>query len=132
MKLKTETGRSIRNPSTDEISIALNSIDGDKCHFASLRVNEMTYVQTSGDPNQGFSLEYQTGSVDRHYIATDEKLKMEEIEKAFLAYSKGDDSWINDHDWIKLDLLTRKRKIYAIITLAVIISGYLIIDKIMG
>ena len=132
MKLETEAGRTKRNPTPEEISKALSSIDGKKCNFAILGIDDMTYVQTSGAPNLGYSLEYQTGSVDEHYMASDQELRIEDVEKAFLAYSNGNMSWIDDHEWTKLDLLPRKRRMYVFITIAALIFGYLIIDKTLG
>ena len=46
---------------------ALDRLTSDGDSFAILSQNDMTYIQTSGDLELGFILEYQNGSTAEHY-----------------------------------------------------------------
>lgn len=104
MKFETELAGISENPTEEQILTGLDSIDGDECNFAILSSDDMTYVQTAGDPAIGFVLEYQKGSLAKHYRVKNQELSLDEIKKAFIAYSKGDVSWIDTYEWEKENL----------------------------
>jgi hypothetical protein len=52
----------------------------------------------------GYLLEYQDGSEDRHYRATDEPITLARVLFAFLKYLRGDASFRTDFRWVKVEL----------------------------
>lgn len=83
---------------------ALGEIDMDD--FVILSKNDMAYIQAAiGEGEEdGFILEYQDGSLDRHYVASNRDIPQEEILKAFLAYLTGDESWKSNYLWETADM----------------------------
>ena len=84
----------IKNPTDEQIRIELgnlNTRNGDS--FAILGPSEMTYIQVGGDRSVGFHLEYQEGSVDAHFQATNEKITLDQVVDAFIAYRHGTTGW---------------------------------------
>lgn len=51
-----------------------------------------------------YILEYQEGSVSKHYRAVDSPILLEQVLNAFSKYLRGDESWRSDFTWEKLDL----------------------------
>lgn len=89
--------RKIGDPTDDAIREALAGLDkSNDDAFVILGFDELTYVQTSGDVRQGFDLEYQDGSTDRHFRATREDLTLEEIVAVFVNYRDARDDWWAD------------------------------------
>ena len=132
MKFETERGQAIQNPSEEQILEGLDSIDGNECNFAILGLDSMTYVQTAGGPNKGFVLEYQNGSLEEHYRVRDQEMSLGEIKRVFIAFSKGDVSWFDEHEWEKEEL-SSKSGCMTVIALAVTsFLCYGAIDKILG
>jgi len=48
-------------------------------------------------------LEYQDGSLDRHYRAA-RPLPLQDVTRAFRSYLLGDGAWRSGYDWERLDL----------------------------
>jgi hypothetical protein len=85
--------KKIKNPTENDIRQAVFALDTKKVDaFLILGPTDMTYIQTSGDQNVGFKLEYQEIDVKRHYRANRD-LTADEIVKALVAYSTGADEW---------------------------------------
>lgn len=63
-----------------------------------------TFIQCciNDDPPYGFTVEYQAGSVDKHYIATDEPIALKRVITAFSKYLRGDPSWRQCFEWIQI------------------------------
>jgi uncharacterized membrane protein len=98
MQLEIE-GKVVReNPTREEIAAALTSLDGKKASFAVLSHSGMTYLQASGSVKDGFSLEYQNGSLKEHYCCLND-LPLEDVTSAFQAYAKGNSGWQTAFDW---------------------------------
>ncbi len=94
MKLDVCGRRTIQNPSDAEIRDALRGLDaGDESGFVILGPDVMTYIQTCGDERGGFELEYQEGSTERHYCASDSAIPLDEILRAFREYRDGCGDW---------------------------------------
>lgn len=55
-------------------------------------------------PNQGYILEYQDGSLSKHYRAVDSPIVLEQVIDAFSKYLRGDESWRSDFTWEKMEL----------------------------
>lgn len=51
-----------------------------------------------------YVLEYQDGSLSKHYRAVDSPIVLEQVIGAFSKYLRGDESWRNDFTWEKMEL----------------------------
>jgi hypothetical protein len=132
MKFETELEQSNENPSDEQILEGLDSIDGNDCNFAILALDDMTYVQTAGDPSKGFALEYQNGSLEEHYRVQGQDMNLDAIKKVFLSFSKGDISLFDKYEWEKEDL-SSKGGCMTVFALGITsILSYGTIDKILG
>lgn len=86
--------RKIKNPTDEQIRIELGNLSTkNEDSFAILGPSEMTYIQAGGDKSVGFHLEYQDGSVDAHFQATNEKITLDEVVSAFIAFRDGHADW---------------------------------------
>lgn len=99
MKLETGTGRTIVGPSASQIAEELAALPGGTDSFAILSRNPLTYIQTAGSPSEGFVLEYQEGSVGRHYPSVDGNLPLSSVTKAFQLYAAEDAGWRSVVQW---------------------------------
>ena len=94
----------IRNPTETDIRQAVFALDTKiNDAFLILSRTEMTYIQTTGDQNVGFTLEYQEDDLQHHYRAK-RSLTADEIVKAFALYSTGSDEWKNMAEWEQMQL----------------------------
>jgi hypothetical protein len=99
MTLDICADKKIRNPTESDIRQAVFALDTKKIDaFLILGTTEMTYIQTSGDQNVGFKLEYQETDVKHHYRANRD-LAADEIVRALVAYSTGADEWKTMAEW---------------------------------
>jgi hypothetical protein len=95
MKLELETGPMVKNPDAAAIRKSLAEVQG----FAILSQNNLTYIQASGSAKDGFWLEYQAGSIDKHYRCPDQ-LSLERATGVFVSYVQADDGWKTSIQWI--------------------------------
>ncbi len=65
-------------------------------------LDDLTYIQCSGDAKIGFGLEYQDGSGDRHCRAKKKDFDTETIVTKFLDYASGGSAWMDDVEWEKI------------------------------
>jgi hypothetical protein len=93
----------INNVSEAEIIAEFNKFGEENDDFVVLSKNDMNYIQAApGDfEGEGLVLEYQDGSLDRHFSASDTNISKEQILSVFLAYLKGEDSWKDKFIWEK-------------------------------
>lgn len=77
---------------------------GDADSFLILSKSELSYIQTSGSPNEGFILEYQEGDIAKHYTCTTSPLSTSQVLNAFRGYLLGSESWKVDLSREKEDL----------------------------
>ena len=100
MKLEIGIGpKFLHDPSPEEIEEALRSLPGGDFSHAILSQDSMTYIQTAGGPYEGFVLEYQEGSLDKHYICTDSNLGLDVVIRALQLYAQGDERWRTELEW---------------------------------
>ena len=102
MKFERSDLQMIPNPTEQDIIDGFKGYGEDDIDdFVILSQNDMTYVQSAVShlEGEGFILEYQDGSLNQHYVATDCNIPLETILKIFLAYLKGDSSWKTDFLW---------------------------------
>ena len=87
------------DPDATTIAKVLASLDGDRSALATLGPSELTYVQASGSVRTGFTLEYQEGSLDRHYTSRAANLPLATVTHVFQAYARGDETWRQGIEW---------------------------------
>jgi hypothetical protein len=102
MLLENSFEKKIKNPTEQDINdMFLGFGENDMDDFVILSKNNMHYIQTAiGEKEEeGFILEFQDGSLDKHFIATDRDLELEKIIEIFIAFNKGDENWKSDFEW---------------------------------
>jgi hypothetical protein len=101
VELTLESGRVIADATKNDI---LASIDGED--FAILGIDPDTYIQCAEQKEAPYEyvLEYQDGSLDRHYQAVDGPITLDRVIVAFIKYLRRDSSWQSDFRWEKMDL----------------------------
>ena len=96
--------QSSENPDAHTVALALRELSGGLNSFAILSKGEDTYIQAAGGPATGFDLEYQDGSVDRHFRCSDRPLTLDRVTAAFLLYLSGDEGWMTEFRWEHMEL----------------------------
>jgi len=82
-----------------QIEESIRSLTDDVDSFAILARSDQVYIQTSGDPHNGFVLEYRDGSEEEHYSCTNFELTAEQVIRAFQSYLANDDKWKSELEW---------------------------------
>lgn len=98
-------GTLVVSPTDEGLRSAVMQLDarrGDDA-FLILSSESQIYMQCCGDQYSGFELEYQEGSLDRHYRAV-ERPDMETVVAAFIFYANQDSRWRTVVRWEKLRL----------------------------
>ncbi|WP_269542380.1 hypothetical protein [Cerasicoccus fimbriatus] len=98
MEFNTEVSEQ-NNPTGEQIIAGLDSIDGQSNSFAILALRDQVYVQTMGNPQEGFVLEYRNGSEEEHYQTNDSEIPLDRIKEVFLAFAEGDVGWFDTFAW---------------------------------
>jgi hypothetical protein len=104
MNFKTGTGRSVDDPTASQLMEELATLAAEAGSYAILSRDALTYLQTSGSTAEGFLLEYQDGSTERHYCSKQRDLPLEAITSAFQRYARDDLSWRSAATWEQHDL----------------------------
>ena len=99
LRLETEHGTTLTNPSSGQIAQALSSLDGKSNAFAILARADQVYVQTSGSGSSGFVLEYRDGDEASHFQASNKSLPLDVIQDVFEKYAQGDSAWKESLVW---------------------------------
>ena len=109
MKLKTDTNLKIDNPFREQIRAAVIESASRPEGFVILGENEMTYIQTAAN-NYRFVVEYQEGTLAKHYRAKG-TLSSDEVVELFFSYCARGHEWksaviwesapIESHPWWK-------------------------------
>jgi len=106
-ELTLETGEVLQNPGERELHEALLSLDGRDRKFAilSLIAEPQTYLQVYLDADQRADviLEYQDGSIERHFQAVSPVLALEEVVPIFERYRRDDPTWQRCCEWQRVD-----------------------------
>ena len=92
----------IEHAGPDLVMRAVCSLGPAGNEFIIVAKDEMTYLQARVC-KPGFTLEYQEGSLDKHYQAIS-RVPGHELDTAFKAYADGDDLWKEMFLWTKLHL----------------------------
>ena len=99
--LEMRWGKELEEPSLMHIREALELLKNDTPNsFAILARSGYTYMQVAGSVAEGYCLEYQEGSIDKHYRCLDQ-LTTNEVVEAFQSYRERDDFWKTKFQWMK-------------------------------
>jgi hypothetical protein len=99
-RLTLENDTIIDNPTSNQIALAISTLNTTDNTFAILESDDMTYIQT-GYQNAGeFVLEFQDGSLDKHYQTTVETPY--EVLAAFQGFLESREDWKQTIDWQKI------------------------------
>jgi len=104
MKFTTELLDEKKSPTIEEVIRGIESIDGERCHFAILDADDGSFVQTWGDLEEGFEFEYQSMDSRKHLRAKKPDIGVDEVKGLFLAFYYGDRSWYDEYEWEESDL----------------------------
>jgi hypothetical protein len=104
MRLETATLKDVTDRSDEFIESTIRALPASREPFAILALSPETYIQTYWSQD-GFELEYQEGTVERHYRVT-RWVTQEETVDAFLRFARGDRSWITKATFERLDPAT--------------------------
>jgi hypothetical protein len=67
--------------------------------FLILGSTDTTYIQTSGDKENGFDVEYQEGGTEHHYRAARTDFTLDEVAGMLCAYRDGNPDWKDMAQW---------------------------------
>ena len=99
MKIVTENGTEIENPSDADIRRVIESLNDSGNGFAILSTAEEHYMQTAGCMKDGFILEYREGSWDQHFQASTGSVQTSDVIRAMQQYAAGNESWRTSLTW---------------------------------
>jgi hypothetical protein len=100
IRLILENDTIIDNPTSNQIALALSTLNTTENTFAILESDDMTYIQTAMENTQEFVLEFQDGSLDKHYQTNVETLL--EVMAAFQGFLEAREDWKRTIDWQKI------------------------------
>lgn len=93
-------GDSVGGPVTAElIARHIRTLGDDRDSFAILAREPQVYMQTAGDVDDGFMLEYRDGSESEHYVCSNPYLSHDDVIQAMQRYLENDSRWRTDIDW---------------------------------
>ena len=87
------------DPDAATIARVLASLDGDRHVLATLGRSDQSYLQACGSAQAGLALEYQEGSLDRHYTSGATTLPLTTVTDIFQRYAQDDPSWRDRVRW---------------------------------
>jgi hypothetical protein len=87
------------DPDGETIDRVLASLDGGRHVLATLAHSELTYLQASGSAQAGLTLDYQDGSLDRHYRSRATRLALGQVTDVFHKYACDDEAWRQGIEW---------------------------------
>ena len=126
MRLETEDGPAVEEPTGEQIRETLTGLSGRPGAFAILTRQDrpLEYLQTAGENHQ-FVVEYHEGR--KHCRAEADVLPLEEVAALFEAYNRGDEAWremaawkdvtkeISGSAWVKVLILAVTLALVAVI-----------------
>lgn len=101
MKLTTESGIEIENPSEKDISINIEKLNDSNNKFMILEKTKMTYIQVYRPSLSDWLLEYQEGSNADHFSLEGSTLSTSKIVTIFHQYLEGNEEWKSSLTWKK-------------------------------
>ncbi len=105
MLLELGSGATIDEPKPGQLLAALAALpEGSDGSYAILTAEDHYFVQALGSYSGGFTLEYQDGSLDKHFQCENTRLDFETVVKAFQSYARRDPHWKSNLDWKRIEL----------------------------
>jgi hypothetical protein len=99
MKLSTDKDTKIDNPSREQIKAVLIDISNRPADaYIIIGETEMTYMQAAGDKEKRFIIEYQEGTLAKHF-RTKGRLSMDQALEIFSSYCRGGTEWKTAATW---------------------------------
>jgi hypothetical protein len=114
MQLTTTSGHVIDNPGAEQIERELRTLSGGADSFLILSRDELTYLQVAGGGEDPFTLEYQDGSLERHY-RTVRDVSLDSAIRVFMAYRERGDRWHALVEWELVDLRPSSRMRHSLV-----------------
>jgi hypothetical protein len=108
LRLELESGAFFDDPSSDQLVESLMSMQGDDSAFAILSRSDLEYMQAAPQSIAGYVIEYQEGTLDRHFQVIDTDWEL--LKDAFLSYSDDNGNWKNMFEWERIDLSPLEEK----------------------
>ncbi len=102
LRLQLESGRVIDAPGSEEIAQALRALRLPRNSYAILERTGLDYMQVGLQSSGELIIEFQDGSLDRHYAARQAPLA--KVTAAFQAYAANSPAWRSMFSWQRLDL----------------------------
>jgi hypothetical protein len=101
------------DPDAATVARILAALDGDRHVLVTLGRSDLTYVQASGSARTGLALEYQEGSIDRHYRSEGGLVPLETATDIFQRYARDDHSWRAALAWEHVPHVPKKIRWYS-------------------
>ena len=89
MKLTTEDGTEISNPSTSELQTALERLGMHGNGYAILESSSHCYIQVAGGKSEGYTAEYREGSEGTHHSSLLNDITHQQMVDLMIAYRSG-------------------------------------------
>ena len=99
MILELESGNTIKDPKYEDFPSALRELESEKSLYAILESNSGEFIQTAGNKKDGYKIEYQEESIEKHY-QLEGRFTLEQVIRIFQQYAKGDNSWKEDFEMV--------------------------------
>ncbi len=99
MRLELESGQVVEDATEQDIRTLVEGED-----FAILSSDPNGYIQCARTETQDYLLEYQEGSLQRHYRATSLPIRLDDVVSVLVKYRRGDPSWKSDFVWERVVL----------------------------
>jgi len=90
--LELENGKIIKEPKQGDFPKAFKELESDTSLYAILESNNGYFIQTTGNKKDGYKIEYQEGSLEKHY-QLGKRFTIEQVISVFQNYARGDNSW---------------------------------------
>ena len=88
----------------------LRRMESDDNSFAVLSLDENDYIQTAGDSQNGYVLEWCDGEARKHYYCAEDHLTIEDVIHVFTLYLQRNENWKSDVIWDPLDLRNNSQR----------------------
>ncbi len=98
----------IQNPKLTDLELAFQSFGTDLDDFIILSHDNFNYLQVAigEEMDAGFIVEYQSGSLEKHFEIDELEIDENKIFDIFSSYLEGSTYWDQDIKWKKMELKT--------------------------
>jgi hypothetical protein len=99
MILRLEDGTVLEDPDEEQISALLDFLRAPDNTFAVLTLGEWTYLRAERDPVHRFLLRRCQGRPEERFRTVSNRLELDAVRDAFLAFAQGDRDWQDRLEW---------------------------------